>query len=231
MVEQSGVDVSEATITELLGNPAFASMDVDDVVSTKLTAPRLTMDAAKANPDLHKHFSALALNGVDKKIKEFATTFGLSKEELDELESEKSSYERVGLLAKKVQAIEAKKASAPSKDKETLLNGFENERLGWKLDAVYSEFIPQMNKDIKANVNLSIAKQYVTDAMQSKGYKIVNKEGNLALVTVEGNEVYENNIKLSLKDFATKVLANESDPTKTCTTKTRYTSSRREKCK
>lgn len=234
MAEQSGLDLSNATIKTIMENPAFASVDVDDEVSTKLTANRLTMDAAKNNPDLHKHFTALTLNAVDKKIKDAAASFGLSEDEIKELDSEKSSYERVSLLAKKVKEIEAKKASATipdkaiftkqidelnaqilnekksfSTEKESLLASFENERLNWRMDSIYSEFVPQMNQTIKPSINLTIAKQTVSEVMQSKGYKTVNKDGNLTLVNEAGGDVYEDNKKLSLKDFITKTLANE----------------------
>lgn len=254
MVEGSGLSSDDTTIKSILENPAFASIDVADEISTRLTAPRLTMDAAKNNPDLHNHFKALTLNGLDKKVKESAKSFGLSEDEINELESEKSSYERAIKLAEKVRNLEAKKQVAPDEqkkiftkeieglnnqivglknsfeqEKNSLLTSFENEKLNWRMDSVYSEYIPQMNKDLKPNINLTIAKQTVSEAMQGKGYKIVNKEGNLTLQTAEGNDVYENNQKLTLKDFVSKTLANEKLLTasksnqQTQTTKTKYT--------
>jgi hypothetical protein len=234
MFTAAGVSLDDAKIKSILDNTSLASIDVDDAVSTKLTADRFTLDAAKNNPELHKHFKAVHLNGVDAEVNRLSDEYGLEDTDKTEIKSAENSYKRITTLANKIQKLVEKKSGATGKDKDTLtkeiekLNSeiktvrdghaselaatkanFDNERLGWKLDSVYGQFVPQMDKKLSAKVNLITARTIASDAITKKGLKIVDKEGNLSLVTAEGTDYYENNAKVSVEDFVSKTLANE----------------------
>lgn len=234
MVEQSGVSVTDATMKSILENTALSNIEVADDVSSKLTAERFTLDAAKQNPDLHKHFKAAILDGADKEVYRIADEYGLSDEDKTLLKSSENSYKRIAEIAKLVKTAEAKKTAAPGKEKDALTkeieklnaemltlkdtyskqqkdqaDSFDNERNNWKMESVYNEFIPQMDKKYSHDINLTIARTQVAKELQKKGLKVVNKDGSLSLFTGQDTEYYENNQKVDLKDFVNKTLANE----------------------
>lgn len=234
LAQRSGVNLNEEAIKKVLDNPTLATIEVDDVVSKQLTQEMLTIEAAKQNPELQKHFTAITLNGLDAELETTSTKLGLTDEDKLALKAEKSSYKRVGLLAEKIQALEAKKAGASNKDKDALskdieklnadiltertkyasekqqlMNQFDGERTNWKLESVYGNFLPQMDEKNSAKVNLTIARTIVAEELQKRGYKVVNNQGNLSLLTSQDTEVFENNQKIDFQDFAQKTLANE----------------------
>ncbi len=234
MIANTGVKVDDAAIKTILENKALENIEVPDEISTKLTADLLTIESAKQNPILNAHFKSTILDGLDKEVYRAADEFSLSDDDKALLKAEQSSYKRASLLAKRVQELESAKSKATKGDKDTLTkeieklnleiktikdttdktlkdkeSAFEGERLNWKLDEVYNQFIPKMDAKNPAKVNRIIAREFVTDELQKKGLKIVNKEGNLSLVTKEDTEYYENNQKISVEDFVSKKLANE----------------------
>lgn len=229
IASQSGV--SETEIKTLLDNTTLDSIEIEDAVSTKLVAPRLSLEAAKNNPDLKKHFTALALNGIDAELERTATEHGLTAEEISELKALDSTSKRVSAITKKVQALEAAKVGKGTADTEKLnkqiedLNNqivsernskvselaakdasLENERIDWTLNSMLSnhEYATPVDKEI----NILTAKTLINKSIQEKGLKIVRENNNLVLKTSEGTEYFDNNVKVGVQDFTTKVLAN-----------------------
>ena len=232
MVEQCGVSVSDTTIKSILDNPALASIEVDDAVSTKLIAPRLSMDAAKNNPDLKKHFTALALNGIDAGLERLATDNGLSAEEITELKGLESTAKRIETITSKIKTLEAAKAkSTPGADTEKLTkqietlnadilaernntitklqekdNSLEAEKINWTLDTMLSNF--DYSTPVDKEINVTLGKSLFNKSISEKGLKVVRKDNTLSLQTAEGTEYFDNNVKVGINDYMTKVLAN-----------------------
>lgn len=225
---QSGV--SETEIKTILDNPAFASIEVDDIVSTKLTAQRLSMDAAKNNPDLKKHFTALALNGIDAGLERLATENGFTPEDVTELKGLESTAKRIETLATKIKTLEASK-STKGADTEKLTkqieqlnadilnernstitklqekdNSLETERINWTLDTMLSNF--DYSTPVDKSINVQLGKSLLSTSLSEKGLKIVRKDGILSLQTAEGTEYFDNNVKVDVNNYMTKVLAN-----------------------
>lgn len=225
---QSGV--SETEFKSVLDNPALASIEVDDIVSTKLTSPRLSMDAAKNNPDLKKHFTALALNGIDAGLERLATEHGLTAEDITELKGLESTSKRMDSLTSKIKTLEAAKLTKGA-DTEKLTkqiealnadilkerndkiaelkakdDSLETERTDWTANGILSNFEYATNVD--KDINVTVAKALINKELQSKGLKLTRKDNVLSLLTAEGTEYFENNAKVGYQDFATKVVAN-----------------------
>ena len=114
IASQSGV--SETELQSIMENSALASIEIDDAISTRLTVPRLTMESAKANPDLKKHFTAQALNGVDSEMQRLMNDMGVSAEVQTEINGLDTTFKRVPALMKKIQELESKKQGAGSED-------------------------------------------------------------------------------------------------------------------
>lgn len=223
---QSGL--TETEIKTITDNVALSSIEVADDVSTKLTAQRLSMDAAKNNPDLKKHFHAQSLNGIDAELERTATEMGIS---VDDLKALDSTSKRIGHLAKAIQEAESKKAGSKGADTDKLTkqieqlnadilkerndkiaelkakdDSLETERTDWTANGILSnfEYATAVDKDI----NVTVAKALINKELQSKGLKVTRKDNVLSLQTAEGTEYFENNAKVGYQDFATKVVAN-----------------------
>lgn len=232
----SGVSADDAELTTILGNTALASLEVPDTISTRLTAPRLTMEAAKANPELKKHFTAQALDGVDAHIKQLVSEFTLPDDAKTEIDSEASTSKKVALLAKKIQATEAAKVAAPPGDKKvledkiaelnnqmaslrsgweteksTLMSQFDDERTDFELKTFVLNQSLNLPDSFDQNAKYAAVKTLWDAEMKSKGVKVVRKDGTLSLQTNEGTEYFDptNNQKVTVNDFVLKTLANK----------------------
>lgn len=235
MVAQYGLSSDDAALKKILDNASLASIEVDDELSSKLTTPLLSMYAAKNNPELQRHFTAIALNGADDAMSKLVDEYGLTDDHKSAFAAEKNTYKRIGLLTKAIKELEEKKSGANKGDKtalekeigelrdklktltdsstaekQNLLTEFENERLGWKQDSVYSKLLPQMAADKDPEVNMIAARHYVSKELQKNGWKVVTKDGNLAVVNAEtGTDAYDKgNTKVAFDDLVSKTLAN-----------------------
>lgn len=230
---QSGVPADNAAFNTLIGNAALASIEVDEDLSKMLTASRISMDAAKANPDLKKHFRKEVYDGLDAEILRTMGELELPDEVKTEINGESSHYKKVSLLTKKVKEIESKKVGATTVDKdkfneqinalntqiaaakgafntekEQLLAGFENERIDMTMNTMLSAFTYATPKEVPMDVNVTMGKTIVNGELSKKGLKIVKKDGVMKLQTSEGTDYFENNVAPSLNDFVQKSLAN-----------------------
>lgn len=240
---QSGV--TEIEIKELLDNAEFAKLEIPDAVSTKLATPLLTMESAKNNPDLKRHFTAQVLDGADSEMKTIMSSYGFDDTTVSEL-SKLGSYKRIGAIAEKIKTLEASKIQGKTVDTEKLnqeiekLNGemakmrdetvkqlsdkdasLETERTGYLLSGIFSEFDYATNVD--KEINIQLANSLFNKEVQAKGLKVVRENNTLAFKTNEGTDYFDNNVKVPVKDFASKLLANAkvlktSDSTQTTTT-------------
>jgi hypothetical protein len=231
IASQSGVAADDAGLKTILENTAISSLEVDDAVSTRLTAPRMTIDAAKNNPDLKKYFFAQSLDGIDAEVTRTMAELGLPEEAVTEIKGLEKTSHRVSALAKKVQALESAKVGASAGDKTKLAqdvtklneqivalnntyaaekaalqSSFESERIDWNVDNILSGY--KYSTPVDLDVNVLTAKTLLNKSLQEKGLKIVKKDGNLSLQTSEGTAYFEDNVKVGIKDFASKTLAN-----------------------
>lgn len=230
---QSGVPADNAAFKTIIGNTALASIEVDEDLSKMLIASRITMDAAKANPDLKKHFRKEVYDGLDAEISRTMGEFELPDEVKTEIGAEVSHFKKVSLLAKRVKDLETKKVGATTGDKdklndqikvlndqaaalkssfltekESLIAGFENERIDMTLGNMLSAFTYATPKEVPMDVNVTMGKTIVNGELLKKGLKVVKKDGVLKLQTSEGTDYFENNVAPSLNDFVQKSLAN-----------------------
>lgn len=227
---QSGV--AETELTSILGNTALASIEVDDAISTKLTAPRLSMDAAKSNPDLKKHFTAQALNGVDAEILRSIQEHELDDDAKTEIVAGETTFKKIPILLKKLKEAETKKAAGTGDgkklneqitslngeiakiksdwaiEKKSLVDGFEAERIDNELNSLIGTYNFALPKDTPKKSVIDFGRSLVNTAFAEKGVKIVKENGALVLKTNDGTDHFENNVKVGLGDFVSKTYAN-----------------------
>lgn len=197
---------NEQQLISLLSNSQLANVDIDDNLANRMNTGLMSLDGAKSSTDVKKHFDAMALNAIDAKLLPLAQAYGASAD----FDTEKSTYKRIDILAKKIeeQIAAAKGASADvTKDAEVKrLNG-ELQKLQQQLTSfttdkeneiatLKSSHAKQMldtlididlsgktyaNKAVDAATNLTIAKAVLNAKLAERGALVVNEGGKLKL--------------------------------------------------
>lgn len=233
---QSGISAEDSALITITGNPTLAAIEVPDDISSRLTAPRLTMDAAKQNPDLKRHFTAQALNGVDTEIARLIVEEQLADDAKGEIESEVNTFKKVSVLMKKIQQKESSKVGAATKDKnildkeienlngqlaklktdflaekDTLIKGFDSERINNEVRSFVLSQNLNLPDTFTAEAKFAAAEALFRSELQAKGINIVRKDGALTLQTNEGTSHFDptTNQAVGVNDFILKTLANK----------------------
>lgn len=227
---QSGV--AETELQSILENASIGSIEIDDALSTKLMAPRLSMESAKSNPDLKKHFTAQALNGIDAELDRTMQEMGLDATIQSEIKGLDTTSKRVSKLTKKIQEIESSKAKGNGdvtklneqlttlnnelklakdsieSEKATLRGEFEKERIDWTFNGILGNFNYALPQGTPKEAVIAFGRTIADRGLQEKGLKIVNENGSLVLKTSENTDYFEGNVKVGLNEFVQKTLGN-----------------------
>lgn len=219
--------VTDAELTEIVNAPNTDEVVLNDDLIKKFNTGILTLDSAKANPNLKSHFNAQVYNGIDalvSRIVEENEIDSLSKFDID---SEKSTPKKIELLTKALkksangknpanadeikalndQLLKLKNESELAlKNKE---NEFENtliqmQRTQYLSSKEYAN-IPNEQKEI----GIKIANEFINTALTQKGAILVRDNGVLKLKSAKDPSLdyYENNKAVSYNEFADGVLA------------------------
>lgn len=227
---KAGIDTDNPALVELIKK--VATVDVSDELVTKFNSTFLTIEAAKSNPELKKHFSATALNGVDSEILNIISELEIDEETKNEILADKSTYKRVNILAKKVKELEAKKAGSSKGEKADLAKQIEglNEQIkaeklnSQKLisdkDKEYSDKLknvyltqkladPSLKyaSDLATQMNFLLPKTLLENELKARKLRVVVDNEELKLETEDGLPYFENNDKIEFTGFRDKVLA------------------------
>lgn len=237
MASKLGLQNDPTFVAFIQANPQFAQLEFDDKVAIPINTGLMSLEGAKNNTDVKKHFDALALNGVDAKLSPLAQLYGATAE----FETEKSTYKRVDILAAKIQAkiaeLEAKQASGDvTKDTEVKrLNGeltkLQNQLTSLqtskdaeiaRLNAEHATAMQNSlidfelsgkkyaNTQIDAKTNVTIARAILQQALATAGGKIVNEGGVLKVKNANAPDLDlldANNKPYTFAGFADKALA------------------------
>lgn len=236
---QLGISPEDAFLKSITGNANVTAINVPDELVTSFSDAQkglMTEEAAKQNPNLKKHFSALALNIVDTELENTAEKMGVEKEKIKEIYArEKYTNKRVEAIAKELEtAIKAKNALAPTDDKKheklnEQIEGLnkdilrinaerETERSETKLatsnklrEYKYNEIFNRFDYtgEIPKDVQAITARNVFSRALKANNLKVEFEEetGNLSLFTNENTDHFKDNKKVSFDDFLNSTLA------------------------
>ena len=105
-----GVPSDDENLSNLLANENLQNIEINDDLANQINGNLLTMDSAKNNSELNKHFKATILNGLDAETKSLMSQLELSDDVVSEIMNEQSSFKRVPLLVNKVVELEKAKS-------------------------------------------------------------------------------------------------------------------------
>lgn len=213
-----------------------ANIEFGDDIAGTIDRGLISIDNAKNNhPDIKKHYTALALNGLDSELKRLMEDEKFGEDIVAELEAEKSSTKRAALIAKKIKELESaksgqgKEATKALNDKITELNTqlraekdsvngirtdyekkLRDKDMGYaKRDLLtgYKTIYDNLDAETRnITINAIIEKN-----MRTKGLKWeIDENGNFLIQTKEGhNHFTDDNRQMTPKIFLDKVMADE----------------------
>lgn len=235
MASKTGLQNDPTFVAFIQANPQLAGLDLDDKVAIPMNTGLMSLEGAKNNTDVKKHFDALVLNAIDGKLNPLAAEYGATAE----FESEKSTYKRIDILTQKIAAKIAEikgSSSDASKDAEvkrltdemqklqqqlTTLTTDKNNEIANIKSAHAKEMLNTLidinlsgktyaNKAVDAKTNLTIAKALLNSKLAERGAIVINENGQLKLknaTTPELDLLDESNQPLTFAQFTDKVLA------------------------
>jgi hypothetical protein len=228
----TNVDATELN-TFIETNKDKLNFELPSEIASQIQSKIITVDSAKHNIDLKKHFFAQALNGTDARINQLVDEYQFDDDAKSVLMSEKSTMKKVEILALKLKEAYEKKASTSNPSKtasleteiqnlnkqildvktsyENKIKGLHDEFENKNLDFSVKHFLSQKDyanipdKDIA----IDVAQRYLQSSFESKGVKLINRNNKPTLVRADDTQLdyMENNKQVDFNSFAEKVLA------------------------
>lgn len=214
-----------------------AEIDIHDDLINTIEHGLISIENAKNNhPDIKKHYTALALNGLDSELERLIEEEKLDEATATEIKGEKSSTKRAVLLAKKIKELEAAKAGQGKAETKVLnekiaeLNG-ELRKIKDNENNIKAEYEKKLRDKDKGYAMRNILSTYSTiydkldpetknitinaileKNLRSKGYNLdVDENGNLIIATKDGSTAFTDDHRpLTPKIFFDKVMADEN---------------------
>lgn len=232
LAAKSGIDINSDVFKTLLKNQSIESIDVPDEVAKPLQENLFTLEAAKNNSMISAHFKATHMNGLDAEQDRVMSELGFDEATINELRTEKSSYKRVGMLAKKVKDLTAKQFDGKAGDKAELLKelneakaqiakvvadskhevdtiraAHQNELLNYDIAGHLAGYNYALPKEMPVEIKTKTALSVLNSELQVKGLKVSKVDGVLRLQKLDGTDYYDSaHKKVEFSDFAKQVL-------------------------
>jgi hypothetical protein len=234
LATNAGIAADNSDLKTLLSDARLSAINIPDAVVGGIQSAHLTIESAKANPDLIKYFRATNLDPLDKTVFSTLTELGIDEAELADLKSEKSTYNKVALAIKKVSSLKeaAAKANAEGStgkaaeyEKQVLALNAQISQIKDAFNTEKSELVKSYDNKYKSRILNEILLGYEYASEQPKEVQLelanilLNKHlsqnkwetrldnDNISLVTSEGTKVFDNNKEVTIKALADKIVS------------------------
>lgn len=236
LLQKAGVKMDDEKIVAALGNAELATIQIPDDLITPIDNGLLSIQAAKNNhPEIKGHYTAQALDSLDKELERAMEDYKLPDEVKTELKGEKSSYKRATLLAAKIKSLEEQKASSGKGEKDILqqeinkLNG-ELRDIKAKEQGIHEDYKKQILDvkmshslgtllgsyktkfdDLPHNVKASALKEIINNSLAADAAELtVDEAGQLILRKKGGDNFFgdDHNI-MTPKTYLDKIMARD----------------------
>jgi hypothetical protein len=236
LLTKAGVKMDDEAITTALASAELATIQIPDALITPIDNGLLSVQAAKNNhPEIKGHYTAQALDSLDKELERAMDDYKLPDEIKTELKGEKSSYKRATLLAAKIKNLEEQKASSGKGEKDVLqqeinkLNG-ELRDIKAKEQTIHEDYKKQL-LDVKmghslgqllgayktkfdelpANVKSSTLQAIINNSLTSDNAEFTVDEAGQLLLRKKGGDNFfgDDHSILTPKTYLDKILARD----------------------
>ena len=204
MAVSTGLEQDSPELKLILSDPNLTKVEVpkefDTLVSEKFKG-MVTLESAKNNPDIKKHFTYSALSGIDATIDRLAKDeFGMDDEYVSSLKKLDTTGKRLTEFARKVKELSEKKA--PANDDEKLKKHNEEvKRLNQQLLESQEKFAREKT-EIENRFLTSSKERALTELFQNYKYSnTVPKDVQLDVArSLFNKNVRENNLKIAFDE-------------------------------
>lgn len=206
--------------------------EIPDDHANKLNTSLFTLDAAKSNLDLTKHFRATILSVADTKMDEIITELGLQPG--DDFVNSKNTYEKIALLGKLIHEHGKKagggkpddankwaaKEAEYQKQLKELKEGFTAKETNWKKEQENNQVTNELRmllsgqnyalpKEMPLPLKVKTALATIQDQLATDGFSLkMDAAGKLTIVNAEGNPAYnKSNEALTPNTYISAALA------------------------
>lgn len=234
LATNAGIAADNSDLKTLLSDARLSAINIPDAVVGGIQSAHLTIESAKANPDLIKYFRATNLDPLDKTVFSTLTELGIDEADFADLKSEKSTYNKVALAIKKVSSLKeaAAKANAEGStgkaaeyEKQVLALNAQISQIKDAFSTEKSELVKSYDNKYKSRILNEILLGYEYASEQPKEVQLelanilLNKHlsqnkwetrldnDNISLVTSEGTKVFDNNKEVTIKALADKIVS------------------------
>ena len=221
-------------VKTLLADAKLATIQIPDTVANQIQSSHLTLESAKANPQLINHFREAHLSRADKTLLETLAELEADDTVISEIKGIKSTYDKIPAALKKIAELKSKQASAQAqgatgkaaeyekqvvalndqiaalnknflKEKQDLANQFEGEKKSWILNQMLLGY--DYAGEQPKEVTAKLAAILLEDKLRVNGWQTKTENNGLSLLTNEGTKVFENNKELTLKALTDKIVS------------------------
>lgn len=235
---QAGLPEDSAPLKTLLSNPDIVKVDVPEDFKNLFTDKfkgMFTLESAKQNPEIKRHFTQNALAGIDATIERLAKEdFELDDEYITSLKKHDTTGKRLTELAKKVKEFADKKTPTGDDGEKVKKHNEQIRQLNAQL-AEQKELFEREKKDIEARfignskervlkelfqkyeytdslpkeVQTEVARSVFNTKLKENNYKIAFDENgdNPRLLTDQDTEVFISNKPVNLNQYVETLLA------------------------
>jgi hypothetical protein len=234
LATNAGIAADNSDLKTLLSDARLSAINIPDAVVGGIQSAHLTIESAKANPDLIKYFRATNLDPLDKTVFSTLAELGIDEADFADLKSEKSTYNKVALAIKKVSSLKeaAAKANAEGStgkaaeyEKQVLALNAQISQIKDAFNTEKSELVKSYDNKYKSRILNEILLGYEYASEQPKEVQLelanilLNKHlsqnkwetrldnDNISLVTSEGTKVFDNNKEVTIKALADKIVS------------------------
>ncbi len=228
LAKKAGIDTTTEEWKEIIALDKELPTDAANKIDTGL----LSLEAAKANPEVTKAVKAQVLAGADARMDSIIADLGITMD--DKFPQEKNTYEKIAMLTKA--ALDAGKKADKSNNKQTAdefskkeedynnqikalketlsskENEFstarENDLTNFELQKILFGKDYIFPKEMDPNLKVTTASGAVQQELAKKGFALKrNEAGQLTLVNKEGTPAYgADNVALEPNNFIDGVL-------------------------
>lgn len=233
LLKSAGFDTTDKAFIDVLSKAEFANTELPESIVGALTNNLLSVEAAKNNPTLKKHFVGNALDPINKGIEELLNEFGLDEVTKAELLNDPNTYNKYKVAVKKIAELKDKSAGSTNKGEKAELEKQINELnkqlslvatdTQQKIDAIKNDYEQRiLNREIDytlsskplpgqfdRDVEVNIARQFVDKALASKNAIIRTIDGRIAIKQKDNPEmdIFENGKPLTFDALTDMALA------------------------
>lgn len=214
---KAGLKADDEHLKNILSAPDLQKITIPDELVRGIDNSLLSIDQAKNNhPDIKKHYTALAFNGLDAEMNDLMDELQVPAEIKAVILNERSSTKRSALLTKKIKELEAAKKNTDDKGERTTLQNEINELRSKlvaeasKIESVKAEYegkladVEKKHKlrellagyktvydELPVDVRNTALESLINKTLQDKGAELkMDENGQLKLIRKDGANVF-----------------------------------------